>query len=230
MLRGRVARWRFEQALAALARAELPALRQYAEHGWPAPDCPVSDAPLLALDFELDGLSKGAHLLQAGWVPFSGRRIALAQGVSRDIRSGADLDARAVVIHGIGEQRAARGEAVDTVVTALIEALAGRVMVAHAAGIERSALHGAVKKLFGAHLPLRLICTLTLERRLHPNLAGPEAYRLMSCRKRYGLPEYAAHDALTDALAAAELFQAQLTRLPPGTTLAQLEHGPSAHL
>ena len=48
--------------------------------------------------------------------------------------------------------------------------------------------------------------------------------RVAEVRARYGLPDYSAHDALTDAIAAAELFQAQLTRLPPDIALAQLEH------
>jgi len=224
MLTSQWARWRFEKTLAALSRTPIAALQHYAAQQWPTPDCPLDEAPLLALDFELDGLRRGAHLLQAGWLPFSGQTLSLANAVSRDIRSAATLDPRAVTIHGIGEQRAARGESIDTVLADLIEALGGRVMVAHAAAIEREALQGAVRKLFGAHLPIRQICTLTLEQRLEPGLRSTDAYRLMACRQRYGLPEYTAHDALTDALAAAELFQAQLTRLAPDITLAQIEN------
>ena len=64
---------------------------------------------------------------------------------------------------------------------------------------------------------------MTLERKLHPNLVGTDAYRLGAARQRYGLPEYRAHDALTDALAAAELFLAQIGHLPPDATLASVE-------
>lgn len=183
----------------------------------------VRDVPYLALDFELDGLRKNAHLLQAGWVPFAGRSIAMGEAQSLDIRSDAQLDDEAVTIHGIGEQRAAQGEPLAKVISPLIEALAGRLMVAHAAGIENAALRGAAKKLYGEDLPIRYVCTLTLERRMNPNLVGPEVYRLANCRKRYGLPDYQAHDALTDAIAAAELFQAQLSRLPPDTTIGEIE-------
>ncbi len=219
-----LSQWRFERALKALAKSEHPALRHYAQADWPARDCPASEAPFLALDFELDGLRKDSHLLQAGFVQFLGRSISLAGAQSIDIQSDADLDAEAVTIHMIGEQRAALGEPIIDVVPMLIEVLAGRILVAHAATIEMTALQRAVKSVFGAHLPIRTICTLVLERELHPNLMGGEPYRLNSCRARYGLPEYRAHDALTDAIAAAELFQAQLSRLPPGTTLARLEH------
>lgn len=223
MVSGRIARWRTQRAMQNLALSDTPVLRAYANADWPDPATPACDAPFLALDFELDGLRKGAHLLQAGWVPFAGRSIAMAAAESIDIRSYAQLDSEAVTIHGIGEQRAALGRPLTQVVTSLVEALAGRVLVAHAAGIERTALQRAVRKSFGADLPLRVVCTLKLEQYLNPNLVGGGAYRLAACRKRYGLPDYRAHDALTDAIAAAELFQAQLTRMPRDVSLGQIE-------
>ncbi|MDN3644640.1 exonuclease domain-containing protein [Pontixanthobacter aestiaquae] len=219
-----LAQWRFERALKALVRSEHPALQRYVEADWPARDCPVAEAPFLALDFELDGLRKDSHLLQAGYAPFKGRIISLSDAQSVDIQSDADLDPEAVAIHMIGEQRAALGRPITEVAPMLIEALAGRILVAHAATIEQTALQRAVMSVLGVRLPIRVICTLVLERELHPNLVDGEPYRLNSCRARYGLPEYRAHDALTDAIAAAELFQAQLSRLPPDTTLARLEH------
>jgi len=218
-------RWRFERERAALAEAAggSAALAAYAAADWPAEDCPARAAPFLAVDFELDGLRRGAHLLQAGWTPFTASAITLADAVSRDIRSDATLDRTAVTIHGIGEERASRGDPLGAVTEALVRALAGRVMVAHAAAIERTALGDAARALFGVRLPIRAICTLRLEQHLHPGLTDSEAYRLGPARARYGLPEYAAHDALTDAIAAAELFQAQLTRLPADIILARLE-------
>jgi DNA polymerase-3 subunit epsilon len=218
-------RWRFERRLNSLANSDHAVLRDYASADWPDLGMATSEARFLALDFELDGLRKDAHLLQAGWAPFEGHSIRLAGAHSVDIRSTANLDAEAVTIHGIGEQRAAKGEPLGEVILDLVRALSGRVLVAHAAGIERTALQRATRKLLGVHLPVRCVCTLTLERALHPNQVGSEPYRLGSCRKRYGLPDYRAHDALTDALAAAELFQAQLTRLPDDASLRRVVHG-----
>lgn len=213
------ANWRFERALKPLSASTHPIIRDYAAARWPAPDTPLADAPLLALDFELDGLTRDAHLLQAGWVEFTARAIPLAGSVSRDIRSSAELDRNAVVVHGIGVERASAGEPVGAVLNDLITALTGRFMVAHSAGIERSAIARASQKIFGHAVPVRSLCTLTLERQLHPNLTAPNAYRLANCRARYGLPEYRAHDALTDAIACAELFLAQCKRLGPRATL-----------
>ena len=216
-------KWRFERSLKALANSEHAVLRDYASASWPERDCLAADAPYCAVDFELDGLRKDSHLLQVGWAAFEGKAIRLGEARSIDIRSTAELDANAVIIHGIGEQRASEGEPLGEVLGELIRCLSGRILVAHAAGIETAAIQRVCKKLFGAHLPIRSICTLMLERSLRPHLAGGEAYRLWPTRERYGLPDYRAHDALTDALSAAELFQAQLSRLPDDTTLARLE-------
>lgn len=217
------ARWRFERQLRRLADAEDLVLRNYALAAWPSQNLPVAEAPLLALDFELDGLKKGAHLLQAGWVPFSTSSVPLERSHVADIRSGAQLDRKAVTIHGIGEERAGAGETLRDVITSLISSLSGRIIVAHGADIEIAALQGACRKLFGATLPIRAICTLKLEQHFAPSLVGTGAYRLGAARTRYGLPEYGAHDALSDAIASAELLLAQVSSMPADTRLGRLE-------
>ena len=200
------------------------AARLYASTPLPEPTAPLATAPLLALDFELDGLRSKAHLLQAGWVAFDLTSIPMASARAHDIRSYARLDGEAVAIHGIGEQRAAGGQAVAKVLEALVTDLAGRVLVAHGAQIEREAFERTWQKLHGYRLPVRTICTMQLERRLNPDLKARDAYRLNAARARYGLPPYRGHDALSDALAAAELLQAQCSRLPAGAALWQVEH------
>ena len=218
-----LAAWRFDRTLKVLSQSEHAVIRDYARATWPARDLAPHEAPLLALDFELDGLARDAHLLQAGWVPFAGRSISLGCAQSLDIRSDAVLDDQAVTIHGIGEERAAKGTKISEVLAQLIEVLAGRVIVAHAARIEVSAIKRAARAVFDVDLPVRSICTLHLEQRLNPNAQARDAYRLANARARYGLPDYAAHDALTDAIAAAELFHAQLTRLGERVRLSDIE-------
>lgn len=217
--------WRFERALKALRPSPEQALTAYAAAVWPSGDLAAMDVPCLALDFELDGLREGADILQAGWLPFSGNSLRLGEARSYDIRSTARLDDKAVTIHGIGEERAAAGLPIEQVLRELLSCLSGRIIVAHAAAIERSALRRMAKAAFGVDLPVRTICTLTLEQRIHPGLVGPAPYRLGASRRRYGLPDYPPHDALTDAIATAELFRAQLTRLPADVTLDRIETG-----
>lgn len=80
-----------------------------------------------------------------------------------------------------------------------------------------------LRRVYGAELPLLAIDTLQLERsRL---LRGQEvikegSLRLGASRGRYGLPVYHAHNALTDALACAELFLAQIACMGAATQSA----------
>lgn len=214
---------RFAHGLRKLRGSGQSLLIDYANAPWPASDTPIRETPLLALDFELDGLKHGADLLQAGWVGFTARSIPLESANSVDIRSAATLNRKAVTIHGIGEQRAAAGAPLKDVVDALIADLAGKVLVAHGASIEVAALSAAVRRVYGVALPIRSVCTLALERSLSPNRVGNEAYRLGTARSRYGLPAYQGHDALGDAIAAAELLLAQLSRMPEDTSVGKLE-------
>lgn len=218
-----LSRWRMQRQLVALAQSPHAALATYANANWPDKDTPLNDVPLLALDFELDGLGKGAHILQAGWVPFSAARLAVSDAFVSDVRSKSTLNDASVTVHGIGEQRARQGLDIASLASQLLEAWAGRIVVAHGADIEAGAIQQASHNVFGKAVPVRAICTLSLERRLHPNAVGEGAYRLGAARARYGLPDYSAHDALTDALAAAELFLAQRRMLSKGVTIGDVE-------
>lgn len=215
--------WRFARRVAALGSSDNALLRGYADARWPSANDTIDEASLLALDFELDGLARRAHLLQAGWVPFDSSGIALGDAVAADIRSARRLQDDAVVVHGIGEDRAREGKPLETVFQQLIPALGGRILVAHGAQIEREAIARTTQALYGKALPVRAICTLALERRLNPNLVGSDAYRLAASRERYNLPAHDQHDALSDALAAAELLLAQLSRMPKDVRLGALE-------
>ena len=98
----------------------------------------------------------------------------------------------------------------------------------------------AVASTGGGVIPvLPVIDTMALEARLHrrhksglfaglfANLFGrnaaPLSIRLADSRARYHLPRYRAHHALTDALATAELLQAQIAHhFKPDTTLKEV--------
>jgi len=198
-------------------------LAEYASASWPSARTAVAKAPLLALDFELDGLARDTHVLQAGWIAFDARGIPLVNAQCFEVCSRRRLDDAAVTVHGIGEQRARSGEPLGTMVPLLVAALSGRIVVAHGASIERAVIERTTRSHFGTALPVRTICTLALEQRLAPNLVGTDAYRLSATRHRYNLPEYPQHDALSDAIAAAELFLAQLARIGADSPLGSLE-------
>jgi len=114
----------------------------------------------------------------------------------------------------------------EDAVARLLAALTGRVLLAHFARIETGFLAAVCQRAWGAGLPCVVVDTFELERRAVAGGWGSEpargALRLWTARERRGLPVYRAHEALTDALACAELYLAQRAELQarsPETTL-----------
>ena len=109
----------------------------------------------------------------------------------------------------------------------------GRVVVVHFRNIERPFLDAAVKARRGEGVLFPMIDTMSLEARWHRQTLWarfrrwlgrpPVSIRLNASRERYGLPVYQGHHALIDALATAELLQAQIAnRYSPETPLKAL--------
>jgi len=91
--------------------------------------------------------------------------------------------------------------------------------------MEQGFLSAACTQHFGAELHVPIVDTFAVERR-HMERMGTyprgEDLRLARVRQRYGLPQYRNHNALTDALACAELYLA-LAAASRGTTLTSMQ-------
>lgn len=170
-------------------------------------DVPFSECAFLALDLETTGLRPETdQIVAAGWVPVERGEVVLAGARSVLVGTSAPLG-ESVTIHGLTDEKLADAPPLAEVLPNLLEALDGRVLVCHYATLEVGFLSRAVPGL-----KMTYVDTLALERRLTANRNGevaPGSLRLDAARRRHGLPAYAAHDALTDALGAAELFLAQ---------------------
>lgn len=173
---------------------------------------PLEQAQLLAVDVETTGLNPQKDLLLSiGWVPIYGRRIVMKEaGYVVLQQNGVDV-AGSVAVHGITDDELAQGIPEAEAVSQVLAALKGKTMVAHFQNIEVGFLGHACKQHFGAAPQLTVIDTMALERR-HLERMGTyprgEDLRLPRVRERYNLPAYAAHNALWDALACAELYLA----------------------
>lgn len=187
----------------------------------PPPSTPLEELPLLAVDVETTGLDpRRDRVLSIGWVPVDGRRIRLG-GAGRHVVSDAGEVGQSATVHGITDDALGDGSPLVEALGELLDALAGRVLLAHFARIETAFLGAACRRVWGAGLPVEVVDTLELERRAlggsFLGTPGPEvspgAVRLWAARDRRGLPGYAAHEALTDALACAELYLAQTAEL-----------------
>jgi DNA polymerase-3 subunit epsilon len=150
--------------------------------------------------------------VSVGLVVMNGRRIDLGTARHILLRTTREIPEESAVIHQITDDRAARGSDIREVMPRLLEVLRGRVMLAHHARIEQKFLLEACVGLYGLPLPLRIVDTQALAlngfRRRDQHVA-PAELRLHALRERYNLPRYPAHNALSDALAAGELFLAQ---------------------
>lgn len=198
------------------ARAQGP-LADFYKSAWPALTTPTSELSLLAIDLETTGLDAASdQMLSVGFVPVHSGEIILAGARHIIIQSGTEVG-QSAVLHHLTDDMIAAGAPMEDVLTEVLSALKGRVLLAHFATIEEKFLSRACEQHFGAPLVVPTIDTLELHHRLLSQGFDDEArgnqLRLWNARERYGLPVYNAHEALTDALACAELYLGQVAEL-----------------
>lgn len=211
--------------------ARDPRLARFYQAGTVSADTPLEQAPLLALDVETTGLdSHRDSIVSLGLVPFDLRRIRCREASYWVVKPVCELSSQSVTFHHITHSDVCDAPRLANVLDELLTIMAGKIVVVHYRNIERGFLDQAVRHLLGEGLQFPVIDTMQLEARLHPRrrrsdwlrqLLGkqpPVSIRLADSRLRYGLPLYQAHHALTDALATAELLQAQAARHYPPTT------------
>lgn len=191
-------------------------LRTYLNVPPPPDDTPSHSLPLLAVDLETTGLSpRTDRILAVGFLPVNGSVIDLSGARQIVIRSEGEVGQSAAV-HGLTDDAVAAGVPLEAALSELLAALAGRVLLAHYATIEKEFLSAACRRAYGFPLPVVAVDTLELQRRLTTTAwDNPRAgsLRLGAARSAHGLPRYRAHEALTDALSCAELWLAQSVAL-----------------
>lgn len=213
---------------------KTPALQRFYAAGLPDDDTPVSDIPLMALDFETTGMDPRKHaIVSIGMVPFDLRTIRPAKGHYWVVKPPQPLTEESITFHRITHSEVQGAPPFAAVLDDILEQLTGHLVVVHYRNIERPFLDAAVLAGRGEHCLFPLIDTMELEARWarqgywqrikHFFGSQPASIRLADSRRRYGLPDYSTHHAKVDAMATAELFQAQIARhLSPETLISQL--------
>lgn len=181
----------------------------------PSGSTPVRRLRLLAVDVETTGLDPGRDaILAVGMVPVDGSRIELAGARRLVVRQG-DVGPT-VGVHRLTHDVLAGGRPLPEVLDEVCDALDGRVLLAHHCALEERFLSAAARRTWGSEPDLHGVDTLALHRRIlapGQHELPPGSLRLWAARRRFGLPEVPAHDALSDALACAELYLAQVAEL-----------------
>ncbi|MBC54256.1 MAG: DNA polymerase III subunit epsilon [Gammaproteobacteria bacterium] len=222
---------RFQQLAADCPSALLQA---YYQAGVVAPDTRIAQTPLMALDLETTGLNPAQHdIISIGLVPVTGNTLYTSQARHWLVKSRSGLPADSVQYHRITDDALANAPDLLELLPEFLDQIAGKILLVHCADIERRFLASALIARLGVGLEIPVIDTMALEARLHR--ARPQSLwqrwrkqpqtsiRLAASRSRYGLPDYLPHHAVTDALACAELFQAQLAdRFDGQTPVAEL--------
>ncbi|WDE12420.1 exonuclease domain-containing protein [Thalassomonas haliotis] len=197
-----------------LARAPDGPLKAFLSVPFPDKNTPISEVPVLALDFETTGLdAKKDQLLSAGFVAIDRGEICLKSRYHQIVKTRGQLDEDNVVIHQITDSAKEQGAELAQVVEALLGALAGKVMLVHFARIEMTFLRQACLELYGMAPVFPVIDTLVVAKRRLDKRDLPydaSALRLGSLRQSHQLPAHFAHNALNDALATAELLLAEV--------------------
>lgn len=217
-----------------LARARracrLPLQQRLLHQPLPSRGARLVELEMVALDFETTGLdAQRDHIIAAGWVLIRGDRIVLASARECHVcSSNPEGVGQSAVIHGILDSDLEDAASSDTLVERLLPELAGRAIVAHAASIERSFLAALLRRMGGVPMPNPFIDTMALERHLIEAEGGRVRelhgdLTLDASRARRGLSDHQRHSAGADAVAAAELFLAQVAQLG-GAERVRLRH------
>jgi len=213
-----------------LSLAPEGALRDYLEHPFVDVNSRLEDVDFLALDLEATGLDFDRdEILSVGFTVIHQMTIMLAESQYFLVRPEQAIPEKTAIVHGIMDDASAGGIELKQALEYVLQALRGRVLLAHHTNIECNFLNRACQKVYGCDVVFPIVDTYqkvygcdvvfpivdtyaieynSLKHRgITPENKGLRLYKL---REDYGLPRYPAHNALSDAVAAAELFLAQI--------------------
>lgn len=194
----------------------------------------LTDIDFVALDFETTGLDSAQNsIISIGLVPFNLKRIYCRQAQHWYINPEDKLQENTIIIHGITHTDLKGAPDLLRILEPVLEALAGKVVVVHYRNIERDFFDRSLRSLINEGIVFPVIDTMQIEADVQENnnkgflnlfkRKRQESIRLANSRSRYHLPTYPPHDALTDAIATAELFQAQVHyHYSPDTPIKEL--------
>lgn len=197
-----------------LKRAPPGPLQSYLQQPFVATATPLEQVEFLALDLEATGLDFDTdEILSVGFTLVRDMTILLGESRHFLVRPEQAIPEDTAVVHGILDDESSTGMELEQALALILEALKGRVLLAHNTNIECNFLNRACRRIYGSDVVFPIVDTYAIEYRslkhrgITPENKGLRLYRL---REDYGLPRYPAHNALSDAVAAAELFLAQI--------------------
>jgi DNA polymerase-3 subunit epsilon len=175
-----------------------------------------------ALDLETSGLDpRRDEILAVGMVPLRGGTVRWGERYAAVVRPPAERDALGAgfAVHQLLPGEVGAGRSLGEVLPEALSRLAGGVLLVHFAALDVEFLREACRRT-GVDWPEPpVVDTVRLLERM-ASLEYPRpapSTQLAAARERMGLPAATEHDALSDALATAELFLVVRQRLQAET-------------
>jgi DNA polymerase-3 subunit epsilon len=198
-----------------LRRKLRAAAAAYAAASQPAQSTPWDRAPWCVVDLELSGLDPRRHeIVSYAAIPIDEGRVQLARAASGLVRPSRPLTDSSIRIHGIRAADLVDAPPLEEAIDPLLQAMTGRVLVAHVARIERAFLGAALRRQ-GVRLRAAIADTSVIGRLWLGERDGvaPRDPSLEDLAHALGLPAHSRHDALGDALTTAQVFIASASHL-----------------
>lgn len=175
---------------------------------------PWDEVTYWALDLETGGLdARRDPILAVGMVPIRAGIIHLGEAYRTLVRprDGGVIDPASVAAHQLLWGDVAEAPPVDEVLPEVERRLEDGVLLVHQKAVDVAFLRREFKRCGRRWPSPRVVDTVDLLLRIgrqgNPEVANDQLQlNLTRARRHHGLPEYQAHDALTDAVATAELF------------------------
>jgi DNA polymerase III subunit epsilon len=189
-------------------RARTEQARAYARASLPRRRTRWRQARWCALDFELTGLDlKTDEIIAFGAIPIDAGRVQLSGAVSGLVRPEREPREESIRVHGLRAADLEHAPPLKAAIEPLLRTIAGCVLVAHTAAVERAFLARALRE-HGVRLRGPIVDTEVLGRLWLYERDGHVVQRLPlgELADVLGLPHDRPHDALGDALTTAQAF------------------------
>jgi DNA polymerase III subunit epsilon len=192
-------------------------LRAYREAESPAGATEWREAIFSVLDFETTGLDPASdEIVSFATVTVAEGRVRFDDARYELVRPNRMPDWDTIRIHGLREVDLEEGKRLNEMLGDLLEAITGRVIVAHVAAVEHGFLEAALAGV-GQQLLNPIVDTAALDRELRrlrrQPPAGSDPVGLSEMARSLRLPVHRPHHADGDALTTAQAFIALATHL-----------------
>ena len=208
-----------------LRRCKASLMANYLSADWPSKRTQFKDVRFLVVDLETTSLDvREGEIASIGWVAIEQGVIQLSSAEYYPIQLEDEVG-QSAVFHHLHDDTLSNAAKITAVFERFLSVAAGSVLVFHFSSLDMAFLNNLSRKLFSVPLISPMVDTLLLEKKKylrHAEVIESGALRLFSCRERYNLPVYSAHNALNDAIATAELLLAHVADRGGRTSLSSL--------